>query len=168
MDFLNKLGKKASNTCKATAELTGKLAKEAKLKMKMAEDKAKIEDIYEEIGKKVYEKHIREENINIKDDLKEECSKIDELSEKIKNERIELLSLRDLKQCKKCSSEIEIEDNFCPKCGEKQEEIKKEAEEVEILEKLESSNISNENKKEEEMIQENIEKNIEDSKNEEM
>ena len=70
MDFFDKLGKTASNTYKSAAELTGKIAKEAKLKMKMSENKAKIEDIYEEIGKKVYEKHIREENINIKDGLK--------------------------------------------------------------------------------------------------
>ena len=70
MDFFDKLGKTASKTYKGAAEITGKLAKEAKLKMKMAENKAKIEDIYEEIGKKVYEKHIREENINIKDELK--------------------------------------------------------------------------------------------------
>lgn len=160
MDFFDKLGKTASNTYKSAAELTGKFAKEAKLKMKMSEYKAKIEDIYEDIGKKVYEKHIREENINIKDDLAEECSNIDELSEIIKNTRIELLKLRDLKQCKNCYEEIEIDDNFCPKCGEKQEDIKDEAKEVEILEKLEDSEISEDNQTEAEIVKENLEEDV--------
>ena len=57
MDFFDKLGKKASQTCKATAEKTGKIAKETKLKVKMNELKSEVEDIYEEIGKKVYRKH---------------------------------------------------------------------------------------------------------------
>ena len=35
MDFLNKLSKKASEAYKVTADKTGKLAKEAKLKMKI-------------------------------------------------------------------------------------------------------------------------------------
>jgi len=160
MDFFDKLGKKASKTYKEAAELTGKLAKEAKLKMKMSENKAKIEDIYEEIGKKVYEKHIREENIDIKEELQEECSKIDEYSEIIKETRMELLKLKDLKQCKNCYEEIEIDDNFCPRCGEKQEEIKDDAKEVEILEKLEDSEISEENKTEAEIVKENLEEEV--------
>ena len=162
MDFFDKLGKKASKTYKEAAELTGKLAKEAKLKMKMSENKAKIEDIYEEIGKKIYEKHIREENINIKNELQEECGKIDEYSEIIKEIRMELLKLKDLKQCKNCYEEIEIGNNFCPKCGEKQEEIKDEAKEVEILEKLEDSEISEENQTEAEIINENLEEDIDE------
>ena len=160
MDFFDKLGKTASNTYKSAAELTGKLAKEAKLKMKMSENKAKIEDIYEEIGKKVYEKHIREEDISIKDDLVEECLKIDKLSEIIKEARMELLKLKDLKQCKNCYEEIEIDDNFCPKCGEKQEDKKEEAKEVEILEKLEESEISEENQTEAQIVKENLEEDV--------
>ncbi len=50
MGFFSELGKK-------TTETTGKIAKETKLKLKMNENKGKINDIYEEIGKKVYEKH---------------------------------------------------------------------------------------------------------------
>ena len=52
MDFFDKLGKKATEAYKVTADKTGKIAKETKLKFKMGELKTKIEDIYEEIGKK--------------------------------------------------------------------------------------------------------------------
>jgi len=41
--------------------MTGKIAKEAKLRMKINENKSDIKDLYKEIGKKVYEKHIRED-----------------------------------------------------------------------------------------------------------
>ena len=69
MEFFDKLGKKASQAAKVTADKTGKIAKETKLKFKIGELKTQINDIYEEIGKKVYEKHVREEDISIKKDL---------------------------------------------------------------------------------------------------
>ena len=57
MDFLNKLSNMASETYKKTSKKTGELAQEAKIRMKMNEDKGKIKDLYEEIGKIVYQKH---------------------------------------------------------------------------------------------------------------
>ncbi len=138
MDFFDKLGKKASETYKVTAEKTSKIAKEAKLKMKMNENKSNIEDIYKEIGKKVYEKHVREENIDIKKDLEEECTKIDVLSAEIETYLKECLELKDLRQCKNCSSKIEKDAKFCPECGEKQDD-EEPAKEVEVIENNESS-----------------------------
>ena len=135
MDFFDKLGKKASETYKITAEKTGRLAKEAKFKMLINESKSKISDVYEEIGKKVYQKHIREEEINISEDLKEECEKIDVLSMEIESARMEILNLKDKKQCRECYKEIDIEDNFCPNCGTKQEHLDEDiAKEPEIIE----------------------------------
>lgn len=134
MDFFDKLGKKATKACKFTADKTGKLAKETKLKFKMSELKSKIEDIYEEIGKKVYEKHVQKEEISA-NDLLEECKQIDELSNEIEKIRQECLDLKDKKQCSKCFKEIDKNMKFCPECGAKQEE--EEAKEVEILEKTE-------------------------------
>lgn len=147
MELFDKIGKKASETYKYTTEKTGKIAKEAKIKMAMNNNKAKIEEIYEQIGKKVFEKHVREENINIKDDLAEECSKIDKLAEEIEKYRTELLGLNDKKQCKKCYSEIELDYKFCPNCGEKQDEP----------EKTNNQEETNEPEKEEEIIIENFE-----------
>lgn len=114
MGFFNEIGKK-------TTEATSKITKETKLKLKMNENKGKISDIYEEIGKKVYEKHIREENINIKEELQEECRKIDELSKAIEEARQEILKLNKKRQCSNCFAEIEKDAVFCSKCGAKQE-----------------------------------------------
>lgn len=120
MDFLSKLGKKASETYNAASEKTGKLAKEAKLRMKMNENKSKINDIYTQIGKKVYERHTTDGEINIKKDLEEECTKIDVLSAEIETCLKEIMLLKDKKQCVKCFAEIEKDAKFCIKCGAEQ------------------------------------------------
>ena len=132
MEFFDKLGKKASEAYKVTADKTGKLAKEAKIRMKINEMKGQIKDIYEEIGKKVYEKHVEKEEISISNDLAEQCNKIDEMSKEIENLLQECLELKDKKQCQKCFAEIEKNMKFCPECGAKQEE-NEEAKEVEIV-----------------------------------
>ena len=83
MEFFDKIGKKASEAYKITADKTGKIAKEAKLKLKMGDLKSQVSEIYEEIGKKVYERHVRGEQIDIEKDLEEQCTKIDVLSAEI-------------------------------------------------------------------------------------
>lgn len=149
MDFFDKLGKKATEAYKVTADKTGKIAKETKLKFKMSELKSKIEDIYEEIGKKVYEKHIKKEEISIESDLAEPCQRIDKLSSEIETLLQECLDLKDKKQCPKCYTEIDKKVNFCPECGAKQEE--QPVKEVEIIEK---ANISENNSSSEETFME--------------
>ena len=131
MGFFDNLGKKASAAYDATAEKTSKIAKEAKLRMKINEDKTEINNIYKEIGKKVYEKHVREENIDIKVELEEECTKLDVLSAEIETCLKSILELKEKKQCEPCHSEIDLDATFCPKCGAKQPEM--EVKEVEIV-----------------------------------
>ncbi len=131
MGFFDNLGKKASAAYDATAEKTGKLAKEAKLRMKINENKSNINELYKEIGKKVYEKHVREENIDIKTDLEEECTKLDVLSAEIETCLKSILELKEKKQCEQCHTEIDLDATFCPKCGAKQPEM--EVKEVEIV-----------------------------------
>ena len=135
MEFFDKLGKKASEAYKVTADKTGKLAKEAKLRMKMGELKSEINDIYEEIGKKIYENHVKEEKEDISSLIEDECTKIDCLSDEIESILKECLKLKDKRQCPNCYAEIEKDVKFCPKCGTKQEEQQEEpAKEVEIVE----------------------------------
>ena len=123
MEFFDKLGKKASEAYKMTADKTGKIAKETKMKFKIGELKSQINDIYEEIGKKVYEKHVKKEETSMKKDLEEQCTKIDVMSDEIEMLLKQCLELKDKKQCSKCFKEIEKDAKFCPNCGANQEEI---------------------------------------------
>lgn len=134
MDFFDKNGKKASDTYKATAEKTTKIARETKLKMEINVNKANISELYEKIGKKVYEKHRLEQGIDIEKELVQECAQIDVLADQIEDARMEILSLRDKKQCSKCYYEIDLDANYCSNCGLKQEntvEVKKQKEKSE-------------------------------------
>lgn len=122
MDFFNQIGKKASQTYKFTADKTSKLAKEAKTKMSMNENKTKVQELYQEIGRKVYENYVREEKIDLSEMLTRSCEEIDVISSEIESQRKEILRLNDKKQCENCYCEIKLIDNFCPNCGARQDE----------------------------------------------
>ena len=122
MEFFNKISEKASTAKKVTAAKTGKLEKEAKLRLKMINLKSQIKYIYLDIGAKIYEKHLLKEDINIKNDLEEECTKIDILTNQIEEILNECLELNNKKQCLKCFAKIDKDCKFCPECGTKQED----------------------------------------------
>lgn len=187
MEFFDKLGKKASEAYKITADKTGKLAKEAKLRLKIGDLKSQINDIYEEIGKKVYQNHADSSTIDLKKEIEESCTKIDMLSEEIEMKLKECLELKDKKQCPNCFTEMDKDMKFCPECGAKQEifeaeEIGKseeaekteeteeaekiEVKEVEIVEKDDSvqsnqKDFDVQDKEEQEEYKENLQKTVE-------
>ena len=136
MGFFDNLGKKASEAYGATAKKTGDLAKEAKLRMKINENKSDINELYTEIGKKVYEKYVSEETFNMRY-VEEECSKIDILSSEIESCLTSILELKNRKQCPKCFAEIDANATFCQKCSAKQDDV--EAKEVEIVDNQENN-----------------------------
>lgn len=156
MDWMNEIGKKTSQVCQDTVNKTSKLAKEAKQKMKMAGYKSQIEDLYEEIGRKVYENHIREEKQDLLELTLEECVEIDKLASQIEETRKIILALREKKQCPQCFMEIAASYRFCPNCGTLQQEevetnLPQEQSVEKILEGLEPISIpKNEKEKEEE------------------
>lgn len=155
MGFFDNLGKKASKAYDVTAEKTSKLAKEAKFRMKINENKSDINDIYKEIGRKVYEKHVREENIDIKAELEEECTKIDVLSAEIETYLKSILELKEKKQCEQCHAEIDLDDQFCSKCGAKQPGMEVLNAEV-VKQDLENSEIKPENQEEARIVEEEV------------
>ena len=135
MDFFSKLGKKATETYQITKEKAAKVSEELKLKGKISDNKDKIEDLYKEIGEKVFE-----EVKNGRDVVREEIqSKVDEISTlKAEIEKIEteILALKKIKKCDGCGIELELDAEFCSKCGKKQER-------PENVEVQENANIEN-------------------------
>ena len=156
MDIFEKIGSVASETYKYTTEKTSKFAKETKTKLKINEYKSKIDDLYTDIGKKIYEQHIREEKTNIEEEITEICKQIDELTYKIEKAKDDVLNLKDKKQCPNCYSEINRDANYCPNCGAEQEKIEEKSDEETIKENLENIDVSEENKEEKEEVIENL------------
>lgn len=124
MEFFDKLGKKASEAYKITADKTGKIAKETKIKLKINDLKSQINQIYEDIGQRIYQKHIRENDENVEKEVEEMCVKVDVLSDEIESLLAQSLELKDKRQCKVCFTEIEKDAKFCKHCGAKQDDIK--------------------------------------------
>ncbi len=120
MDFFEKLGKKATETFNSAAEKTNRIASETKLKLKINDCKSKIKDLYQDIGKVVYQKFVLDGNLEIKEDIEEQLTKISELTDQIEEYEMQILELRDLKQCDSCKNKIERSAKFCPECGAKQ------------------------------------------------
>ena len=149
MEFFNKIGKIANKTYKSASQKTGEIAKEAKIKMKMSENKSKINDLYEEIGKIVYQKHIYGEEVKIEEDLNTYCNKIDELSKEVEKYQEEVLSLKNKRICENCYTEIELSSKYCPHCGFEQLEEKKEDINEENIDKKNTVEIVEEDNKEE-------------------
>lgn len=144
MGFFDKLGAKANEAYTATAEKTSKLAREAKLRIKINEDKSEMNELYKVIGKVVYEKkHEAGEKVCLKKELESEFAKIDVLKAEIEEKTKEILELNDKKKCIKCSSHIDRDAKFCNECGEKQPE--ETVREVEVIE-VENAETENEDK----------------------
>jgi ribosomal protein L40E len=122
MGFFDNLSKKATETYKNTTDKTNRMAREMKLKSYIGENKNKIERIYTEIGRKVYEKHNEGKIGEIEEYIKPELDEIAEVTRKIENMNSEIRAINNLKLCDKCFAEIGLDSKFCPKCGAKQEE----------------------------------------------
>ncbi len=160
MDFLNKLGKKASETYQATKEKATTISEELKLKSKINSLEEKIFEIYAEVGEIVYNE-IKDGKDASKEELAVKCEDISRKKDEISKLQSELLTVKKIKKCVNCGVELEIESEFCSKCGSKQPkiekvEIKKEeptgAKETEVIEvnnvTPETENITNESSNE--------------------
>ena len=132
MDFFEKLGKKATETFNSAAEKTNKIASEAKLRIKINDCKSKIKDVYQDIGKVVYQKFVLDGSLEVKEDIQEQLTKIKEYTDKIEEYERQILELTNLKQCENCKNKIDKNAKFCPECGAEQPE--EPAQEVEVLE----------------------------------
>lgn len=131
MDFFEKLGKKATETFNSAGEKANKIAGDTKLKLKINDCKGKIEDLYEDIGKIVYQKYVLDGSLDIKEEIEEQLNKIKEYTNQIEEYEKERLELADMKQCENCKNKIERSAKFCPECGTKQPE--EPAQEVEVV-----------------------------------
>lgn len=124
MDFFNKLGKKTTEAYQSAKEKTTKISGELRLKGKISECKDKIDDQYKEIGKIVYEKMKAGVDAS-KEEITPKCEEIERLKDEISKAEVEILALKDIKKCSSCGAELELNAEFCSKCGTKQPTVEK-------------------------------------------
>lgn len=149
MDFLSKLGKKASETYQATKEKASNLSDELKLKGKISEQKEKIENLYKEIGELVYNE-IKDGKDASREEIEPKCDEISKAKDQISKLEADILAVKKIKKCANCGTELEITAEFCSKCGKEQPkvekvEIKEEPKEAQNTEASEVSNVEENN-----------------------
>ncbi len=129
MDFMNKitqLSKKVSegvvDTYKVVADKTGGIVEETKSKMSINDKNSEITDIYESMGKTVYDMYLQKEDVGKV--FKAECKKIDNLQKEILDINTRILFNKNLRTCLNCNEVIALDSAFCENCGTKQKKLK--------------------------------------------
>lgn len=121
MGFFDGLSKKVSETTSSLQETTNKIQKESKCKKTISENNNKIEQLYVEMGKKVYELRTIDENLMTF--IEEKTTAIDAMVKENDELKKEILKLNNKKICPNCNAEVDINTTFCPQCGKEQEKV---------------------------------------------
>lgn len=121
MGFFDGISKKVSETTTSLQETTSKIQRESKCKKTISENNSKIEELYNEIGKKVYENRQIDEGLMIW--VEDRTQRIDSMLNENEELKKEILKLNNKKVCPNCRAEIDISTTFCPQCGKEQEKV---------------------------------------------
>lgn len=115
MGFFEDLGSKVSTAGNEAYKAAKELAGTGKLGLKIAEEESKLQDLFELLGRAVYDakRHDREE------DLTEAIEEIRAKEEEIAALRNDMARRRNKKICKNCGARSSDKNAFCPVCGEK-------------------------------------------------
>lgn len=135
MDFFNKLGKKANEAYKVTKEKATEaykvtkekasdISEEIKLKSKINSLEEKNYEIYAEIGEIVYNE-VKDGKDVSKDEVTTKCEEISRNKDEIEKLKTDLLAVKKIKKCANCGEELDIDVEFCSKCGKEQPKIEK-------------------------------------------
>ncbi|MGE5614715.1 MAG: hypothetical protein ACM3XR_09940 [Bacillota bacterium] len=119
MSVLDNITRKVTDTAKAAAKISSSVVEVTRLNMSINAEEDKIKKLYTEMGKLLYEDYCDGRTVEGK--LLEKCMKIDEIIENIDEMREKILELKNVKACPNCGTVLEMEMEYCHKCGRKQE-----------------------------------------------
>jgi ribosomal protein L40E len=119
MSVFENFTRKVTETAKAAAKKSSDLVEVTKLNMSIGSEEDKIEKVYKEIGKIVYENYSN--GASVDDVFIEKCKEIASYEDNIKEMRSKVRELKNVKLCPNCNEELELDVMFCSKCGTKQE-----------------------------------------------
>ncbi len=123
MGFFDKLSDIVSTTGKELNKKAKDLVSTSKLESQISLEEEKIHNIYVQIGTEYYEQY-KEDPVNPFARL---CEQITASRETIEELKKEVERLKGLQRCPSCGASVSIEAAFCPSCGTKMPEAKKES-----------------------------------------
>lgn len=127
MDSLSKFAKSVGDGAKTAVKKSEDMVEIAKLNKAISNEEDRIKLTYVEIGKDIYSRYEKKETIQ--EELVELCNRIDEFQKNIMDIRVKIAQLKNTKLCSSCGAELELNSEFCVKCGGKQEIVQSEVDE---------------------------------------
>jgi len=124
MAFFENIGKKVGEAAQAAAKKSSELVEVTKLNMSINSEEDKIQKLYIKIGKKLYEDYVL--NSELYPEFKEDCDAIIVHEQTIQGLKEKILETKNVKICTGCGAESERSIMFCPKCGNKFEQLEPE------------------------------------------
>ncbi len=106
---------KVNETSKSVSEKTKSFQELKNIKRKIEYEKARIYEIYTEIGQKYYES--LKKGADATEEMKLLCDDIDSRRRRIKKMTFEENGIRGHKVCPKCNAEVNGKFKFCGVCG---------------------------------------------------
>lgn len=119
MAFLENLGKSIGGAAQAAAKKSGELVEITKLNVNINAEEDKIQKLYTQIGKSIFEKYVATGEAS--DEVKEACEAITVHEQSIKSLREKIADVKGTKACIGCGAEMDKAQVFCSKCGAKNE-----------------------------------------------
>ncbi|NTV89278.1 MAG: zinc-ribbon domain-containing protein [Clostridiales bacterium] len=115
MAFLENIGKAAQ----AAAKKSGELVEVTKLNVNVGSEEDKIQKLYTQIGKIMFEKYTA--TGVIENEAREACEQIKVHEAAIKTLKDKIAEIKSVKSCINCGTEMERSQVFCAKCGARNE-----------------------------------------------
>ena len=115
MGFFEDVGAHLSAAGNEAYKAAKELAGTGKLGIKIAEESGKLDDMFEMLGRTVYDAKVNERE----EDISEAIEEIRAKEQEIADLREELARRRNKKICKACGARTSDKNAFCPTCGAK-------------------------------------------------
>jgi len=108
---------KVSNAARTAVKASNELIEVTKLNSAINSQKDKMKALMLEIGELVYDTY--RDGKPLEAELSVKCESIAECEKSIDEIKSKILDVKNLKKCMGCSSEVDHDVLFCPRCGSK-------------------------------------------------
>lgn len=119
MALFEGFGRKVNEAAQAAAQKSSELIGITKLNVSMGAEEDKIQKLFIQAGKLVYNDYKSEAPLS--EDMRNICTQIAGHEQNITDIKIKILELKRIRICAGCGTELDMSNLFCKNCGLKQE-----------------------------------------------
>jgi hypothetical protein len=120
-DSFSKITKSLSESASSVVHKSNDMMEIGKLNVEIDNEEKKKDIIFIVLVKLIYNSYINKTELS--EDINNKCQAIIEYDEQIKKINSKIFNVKKIKKCFNCEVDMNIDINFCPNCGKKQELI---------------------------------------------